>query len=225
MTRFYLRFMIYPLIVAGVVILLVCAQPHNDHDLRWLPVNNCLSACFLGIHPGKTTIEEAVKLLKAHPWISQVMPMNTRGSYRIGWFWSDDVPDFLKHTTTNPDFPADGGITFDNGVVRNIGFNTHLTFGDIALAWTYPNESQLVLPGLMIGEDSSVLAVVNIKYDDYQISGTLNCPYTTHIWQTPIHINVTRAPNPLFLGFMPADGRSFLGSIRHTSQLMCSRQF
>ncbi|MBA3869066.1 MAG: hypothetical protein H0X30_07925 [Anaerolineae bacterium] len=221
MTRFYIRCALVALIITSLAILLVRAQPPND-DLRQMPANNCLSSCFMGIHPGVTTFEEAVKLLKAHPWVSKVTSDDPN---QLGWLWSDQAPNFLQNAAVNPVYPVNDEIIFEDGVVSTININTRLTFGDIALAWKYPDESQLVLPGLMIGEDSSVLSVINIKYEGFQVIGTLKCPYTTHIWQTPIHISITRKPNPMFPGLMPNEGQSFLSTIRHTSYLMCSRQY
>jgi len=230
MTRFYVRFMLCALVTVGFATLLVHAQPYDDYELRWLPVNNCFTACFMGIRPGKTTLEEAAKLLKAHPWVNQVVTLKEDNPYQMGWTWSDNAPPFLRNVRMNPTSPINGEIFFDKGIVSNIGFSTHLTFGDIALAWRYPDDSQLILPGLMIAPDASVLALINIEYQGFRVSGTLNCPYAMHIWQTPIRINVM-ANNMVDFDpstvstFIPVDKQNFLGSIRHASDLMCSRQY
>jgi hypothetical protein len=131
----------------------------------------------------------------------------------------------LRNIAPDPAFFANGRVIFDKGIVANISFDTHLTFGDIALAWRYPDESQLVLPGLMIEPDSSILAIINIAYQNFRVNGTLDCPYTAHIWQTPVHISVVYNTVMPVVSIRPMDIPNFLGSIRRATRLMCSRQF
>jgi hypothetical protein len=226
MTRFYVRGVLCALVAISITTLLALIHPHDDYELRWMLPNSCLASCFMGIRPGVTTVEEATKLLKAHPWVNQVIMIKNSAPYQMAWTWSDKAPDFLKNAPTNPELPISGEILFDKGVASNIGFSTHLTFGDIALAWRYPDDAQLIFPALIIAPDSSVLAVISIEYQDFRVSGTLNCPYSTHIWQTPIYISVMdKSSLAVFSNAIPINGRNFLGRIRHTSHLMCSRQY
>jgi hypothetical protein len=226
MTRLFARCTLCLLIVASLTILLIHASPYDDHDLRRLPVVNCQASCFMGIYPGITTLRDATHLLTTHPWVSQVTAITKNNSDQLLWTWSDKAPSFLRSAAANPTFYAGGRVVFDKGIVANINFDTHLTFGDIALAWRYPDESQLVLPGLMIKPDSSILAIVNIAYQNFRVNGILDCPYTTHIWQTPVHISVVYNINTMpVVSIRPMDIPNFLGSIRRTTRLMCSRQF
>lgn len=226
MTRFLLRSSLYALAAIGMAALLALTQLSDNPQLRGLLTDSCLASCFMGVRPGVTTVEEAKTLLEAHPWVDRVIMIKNDEPYQMAWTWSDQAPDFLKSAPNTSELPYDGEILFHKGIASNIGFSTDLTFGDVALAWHYPEDAQLLFPALIIAPDSSVLAVISVEYQDFHVRGTLNCPYSSHLWQTPIFINIMEKANLLDVSNTVAiGGRNFLGRIRHTSRLMCSRQF
>jgi hypothetical protein len=225
MTRFLLRSTLCALAAIGVAALLALVQLSDNQQLRGLLADNCLASCFMGIRPGVTTVEEAKTLLETHPWVDQVIMIKDDDPYQMAWTWSDKAPDFLKNAPTNAEHTDSGRILFHKGIASNIGFSTDLTFGDIALAWHYPEDAQLLFPALIIAPDSSVLAAISVEYQDFRVRGTLYCPYSAHIWQTPVFINVMDKSNLIDVSnTVPIGGQNFLGRIRKTSRIMCNRR-
>jgi hypothetical protein len=205
--------------------LLALVQLSDNHQLRELLTDSCLASCFMGVRPGVTTVEEAKTLLEAHPWVDRVIMIKNDEPYQMAWTWSKQAPDFLKNASNASELPFDGEILFHKGIASNIGFTTHLTFGDIALAWHYPDDAQLLFPALIIAPDSSVLAAISVEYQDFRVRGTLYCPYSAHIWQTPVFINIMNKSNLIDVSnTVPIGGQNFLGRIRKTSRIMCNRR-
>ena len=85
-------------VVFAVGLFLIHAQPYNEHERhqRFIP-DGCPAACFVGIQPGVTTVDEALMLLQASRWISQVdnRTVNNVSGY-ISWQWSDQKPDWIS---------------------------------------------------------------------------------------------------------------------------------
>lgn len=70
MPRLYLRLALLPIVLLTVVLLVIRAQPYDDHELRELLLpSDCVMPCFMGIRPGITTRDEAMKLLAASGWV------------------------------------------------------------------------------------------------------------------------------------------------------------
>src|SRR5215468_1742980 len=73
MLRFYTRLMVILLVLFATVPILAHAQPYDDHDLRKLLLpEGCPAPCFMGIRPGVTTTDEAVKLLEKSGWAEHI---------------------------------------------------------------------------------------------------------------------------------------------------------
>ncbi len=55
---------------------IIRAQPYDDSELRAFltPPSGCAMPCFMGIRPGVTTADEAIAILEAHEWVSNVNP-------------------------------------------------------------------------------------------------------------------------------------------------------
>lgn len=84
------------------------AQPAGHDDLAVLlaPPDGCEIPCFLGIRPGKSTVSEALAVLRNHEWISQPrMSAPGNGFSVISWQWSG-----LQPALINDDYP--GRLTF-----------------------------------------------------------------------------------------------------------------
>jgi len=225
MTRFLLHSTLCTLAAIGIAALLALVQLSDNQQLRGLLADSCRASCFMGVRPGVTTVDEAKTLLNANPWVERVMMIKNDEPYQMAWTWSKQAPDFLKHASNASELPFDGEILFHEGIASNIGFSTDLTFGDIALAWHYPDDAQLLFPALIIAPDSSVLASISVEYQDFRVRGTLYCPYSAHIWQTPVFINVMNKSNLIDVSnTVPIGGQNFLGRIRKTSRMMCNRR-
>src|SRR4051794_14092484 len=65
-----IRLAILLIVLFTAVLLLIHAQPYDDHELRQLLLpEGCPAPCFMGIRPGVTTMDEALELLKKSGWI------------------------------------------------------------------------------------------------------------------------------------------------------------
>src|SRR3954452_886073 len=92
MLRFYLRLVSLPILLFTAVLLLIHAQPYDDHELRQLLLpDGCPAPCFMGIRPGVTTIEEAGRILEASEWAKDVQ----NGPFDLIWRWSNRKPDWI----------------------------------------------------------------------------------------------------------------------------------
>jgi hypothetical protein len=92
-------------------------QASDDSALRALIAfpERCQSACFLGLRPGYTFIDTAVRTLDRHAW---VVDLNNgvglmSGSGELTWRWSEATPDII-----NVAFPGQARIT--DGVVSAV---------------------------------------------------------------------------------------------------------
>jgi len=94
MLRFYLRLIFIPVLIFTLVLILIRARPYDDHGLRKLLLpEGCPSPCFMGIRPGVTTGEEAIRILKMSGWVTQV----TQDLNVISWTWNGKQPHYLAH--------------------------------------------------------------------------------------------------------------------------------
>jgi hypothetical protein len=225
MIHFYLRVALIPCVIFIVVLLFIRAQLYDDQQLRQaLPPAGCTAPCFMDIHPGMTTSKEAMTLLKVHAWVAKVVTINADNPYQIWWTWSKNAPDFLKSVPINPTFPVNGEILSPDEVVSSILFTPHLTLGDIVLAKGLPPMSQLIFGGIILRPSQSVPAIISFEYpaDGFWASATLQCPYTSNLWNAPARLTITNDFNGMSLGTVRAiDRKTFLNSIHRTSNLMC----
>jgi hypothetical protein len=65
MTCAFLRLSLPLILLFTAALAVIRAQPYDDHELRELLLPaGCPAPCFMGIRPGVTTVEEAVKILE-----------------------------------------------------------------------------------------------------------------------------------------------------------------
>src|SRR5437868_2844239 len=89
MPRFYLRLILTPFLLFSTALLLIFAQPYDDHELRQLLIpKGCPAPCFIGIRPGVTTMEETLAILKSNQWIGDIQ----QHAGTIEWTWSEASP-------------------------------------------------------------------------------------------------------------------------------------
>lgn len=76
---------------------LIRAQPFKDDDLRAaLMPAGCAQPCFIGLQPGRTTLIEAIDLLRRHVWVTNIQNEYSITGYRvITWEWSGSQPDWI----------------------------------------------------------------------------------------------------------------------------------
>ncbi len=131
MTRFYIRLAVLPVLLFTVVVLLIHIQLYDDHELRQiLSPRTCSAPCFLGIRPGVTTVDEALKILKATGWTEQIDQYSSNISIK----WNDNSPAWLSKNRLF------SGTVFwiDGGLVTQFILETNLMIGDIQLSLGQP---------------------------------------------------------------------------------------
>src|SRR5690349_2597637 len=128
MTRYYLRLVILPFLVIALGLLLVRAQPYDDHELRELLLpEGCPMPCFMGIRPGITAVDEAIKILETSNWVDKI---DYRPGDRIMQVtWSSNAPFWLA----NREGRRSSFISINDDVVAEFQFDTNITLADIQL--------------------------------------------------------------------------------------------
>src|SRR4051812_46421963 len=106
MSRFYLHLFVLPLALFSAMLLLIQAQPYDDHQLRDLLIpDGCPAPCFMGIRPGMTTMQEARNILEASGWTDHVVlnsgiNLTANDSFiSVSWEWNDKRSPLLDATT------------------------------------------------------------------------------------------------------------------------------
>jgi hypothetical protein len=135
MLRFYSRFALIPIALFTVALLLIHAQPYDDHELRSLLLpDGCPSPCFIGIRPGVTTADEAAAILKSSQWIGKLVDA---GGYslelrNLSWDWSDQKPTWIVES-------ARGYADAAGGYITSMTIETHFSLGAVRLAFGAPD--------------------------------------------------------------------------------------
>jgi len=135
------RFMFIVISLMTTTILLVRAQPYDDHAVSGLLITkDCDAPCFMGIQPGITTAGEAVKLLESHEWVTNIearytdfgQSTNTFWGY-VYWQWKPDSP-LWTHIPSNRLGLHDAFLRILDGHVNEIDFSTSLPLGAAVLS-------------------------------------------------------------------------------------------
>jgi hypothetical protein len=129
------------LLFAGVMVV-IRAHPYDDDDLRaFLIPDDCPSPCWQGIKPGRMSVENALSVLRAHTWISQV-DTSLYDGFRgwIRWDWSGREPPWIIHSERD-------NLWIDENRVVNVSLMTRIRFGEVWLAlgapdWTTTYQTQ-----------------------------------------------------------------------------------
>jgi hypothetical protein len=165
-------------VLAAIILMIgfIHTQPRDEVDLHafLLPDDNCPAACFMGIQPGKTTAQNAIAILQAHPWVAEVK----ENDYGIAWIWSGAQSPLI-------DSNHSGHITIDpqGKVIANMSVYTNISMANVWLVLGMPQ---------MGGIDG---------FSDYQFHTAyymdrglmlyydVSCPLSTQAyWSTPVQI-------------------------------------
>lgn len=96
MTRPFLRLSLLLIILFAAALTIIRAQPYDDHQLRELLLPaGCPAPCFMGIQPGVTTVEEAVKILEASEWVEDYQLDGQIFTVR----WNNNSPSWLANNS------------------------------------------------------------------------------------------------------------------------------
>jgi hypothetical protein len=185
MVRFYLRFIPFVFIIAAIVLILTRAQPYTDYDLRQLFVpENCAAPCFMGIHPGITTVDEAVQILKSSGWTADIR-MQPSTSRWIVVQWNKNAPAWFRP----PNVYNEASMAMLDSRIDEIHVSTALRLSDAELLFGRANATYISVFNGMTG-DSHDFPVLN--YSAAYISRSMlvaisqRCSGAAHIThQTP----------------------------------------
>ena len=130
-------------------IALIRAQPYDDRELRALlvPAQDCAELCLMGIQPGVTTAQEAIRILENHEWVAEIDGAQSQEFWealtmpgfaipRVHWTWNDHSPAWLSQN-------QNGELWLVDGQVRYVGVYTSFLLGDILLTLGNPDSSNL----------------------------------------------------------------------------------
>ncbi len=158
---------------------------------------DCLSPCWQGIHPGETSLDDAVALLRANAWVgmvTQIGALSSEGGFAtvINWEWSSAFP------YGRSSHAVDGSLVGQNGIVQQIYLLTDLRFGDVWLSLGKPDG------GTVDYIDDTRLRIENtVFYADEGMSATVstvgNCSTgAVDYWRLPTSFWLrTRATIPV----------------------------
>lgn len=134
MIRWHIRITLFTVMLFSAVLLLMRAQPYVYSRQQTLVLDGCSAACFVGIQPGVTSVEDAVTLLESSQWVSAVdnRTINNVSGY-ISWKWSDQKPAWISTD-------QDGEIWATQKQVVQIMIYGSLQLGDIRLILGSPNQ-------------------------------------------------------------------------------------
>src|SRR5262245_8953098 len=149
MTRFYLRFFPFLLILFLIPAFLIRAQPYDDHELRDLLMpDNCEMPCFMGIRPDVTTMDDALKLLRGSRWVSKMIITKVKNGRieRLRWTWNNLAPAIYNRKIT-AEVESNFTETKSAAVVRNIEIGTTFPVIGLYLIWGEPDATDSGSPG------------------------------------------------------------------------------
>ena len=223
MSHFYFRFALIPITLFAAALLLIHAQPYDDHELRELLLpEGCPAPCFMGIRPGVTTFDETVKLLRASSWVDRLTigepePSSSRTA-RITWIWSETAPYLFKLPPPQFDYGRQGFIDFDDhNLVDRVLIETNIEFGAIWPLWNHQIYYRIETghgPDELIPFKWNSWANYGILSLEYwiQASGQYTCPVMRIRWEDKMNLEYDNNPLEKYDGFYK--GNNFLPDIR-----------
>lgn len=202
-------------VIFTVPTLLIRSQPFYDRAASVLMYDqNCTLPCFVRIHPGSTSMEQAVQLMGSHDWIANradEIPSPIRNAIFYGslvpktifeWRWSDLLPDWI-------DGDQQGSMIFEDSGVFDLTIGTRLRLGEILLAFGQPDVASYVASSGQSGRrfeftgwytDEGMLVISTGRCP---LLGYYDLPVRIRFRSNPPNLNVTeskftvcRAPSP-----------------------------
>lgn len=140
--RLYMRLTSGLLLLLSITLVLIRAQPFEYSGLSSLMItDNCLQPCFMGIHPGITTANEARAILDQRglvsQWIDLPQPAEQSGdaasSGVLRWHWSIKRPALFTGVEANLVYNRKTGIVMTFGLM-----STRLSLGNLLVELGQP---------------------------------------------------------------------------------------
>jgi hypothetical protein len=177
------------LVVTGLATLLICAPRYDPGSVSAFFANSCTAMpCWQGIRPGVTTFNQALSLLRAHPWINEVSEVyasprsDAKGTILIYWTWSADYP---FGGSASPQ----GIIVTDQGMVVQIYLTADIPLGDLwlTLGGAQGGSVATVVDNTPLHFDHTALFIRNGIAATASIQVDCANPYP-HFWEAPIYM-------------------------------------
>lgn len=179
-SRFYLRLTLIPIALFTALLLIIHAQPYDDHELRELLFpEGCPAPCFMGIRPGVTTMEEARTRLEASGWTrdfhfaSGINLTGTDTFVSLTWQWNDNRSPLLD--ATSPAFIV-GFEQSADALVDEIYVATTVPVGMIPILLQAPQRYRFGTLFPPASVTARILARLSTLYDKVEASVNLVCP-------------------------------------------------
>lgn len=163
------------------------AQPYMDGELSaFLFEGDCALPCFMGIRPGVTTTQEAVRLLEQHPWVGKVTQHIWFGgpaTSLYSWSWNGQQPAFINAS-------APGVFSTRGNMVDVLQVTTAISLGEF---WLLNRPQQG-----MIAHEPGELSYTAIYLDGaLEVQTVLFCPLRlATFWQAQAQMQMSIYPRP-----------------------------
>lgn len=161
------------------------ALAHDDADLRaFLSDGGCALPCWYGIRPGETRMEDAIAILRAHPWVArQMVDADISSPNREGalwWRWNGSQPAYI-------DGARDGRLAMRGNIVQYIVLPTTIPMGDIHVLFGRPERGMMARSGEYPG-----MVYLYAVFGGVQARNAAACPvWVADIWRAPVQLNLT----------------------------------
>ncbi len=173
-------------------LLVIRAQPYDDHDLRELLLpDGCPAPCFMGIRPGVTTAEEAMAILEASGWASDIQSTNgtrtTDGQkfITVNWVWNGKQSPLINRLYRGYIISYEQNV---RSFVDVVHVSTVVTNGSIDL-FLQPLIAYDIDTGMPDWRGKIPFGITMI-YDHVEVSAHLECPLNIRgIWAYRATIN------------------------------------
>lgn len=197
--RFYLRLVLMLIVILIIALMVIHAQPYDDHELRELLLpEGCPAPCFMGIRPGVTTEDEVVVILKASEWVdpnsinileTKAYPNATVGdqSSLIEWRWTQHANRLL---ITDENYIAGSIFTRDNRVEK-MTIYIHLRLGEIYTS--LGNPTKVSFASIRKVRPPWGITVFHL-YPQYGFefqSNIYSCPYLASLWMPEVRVEIS----------------------------------
>jgi hypothetical protein len=180
-----LRFALPLTLLFTLMIVVVQARPYDQTELYPLIVReDCSTPCFIGIQPGITTPDEAVALLAASGWTTELMNYGNSFRLPVQWKWGEAAPDIFRNVKNT----FDGALAVRDGRVAYIELRTTLSAGQTWLEWGQPEWYSYVLKdrwplGSPIPPDPFFSVYSNVV-----VLIPAECPYLRSFWTSEVNL-------------------------------------
>lgn len=164
-----------------VAVGMIRAWPVDNSDLSdfLLGTDDCPALCFLGIYPGRTTVEQALDQLRTHEWVgSAQLNASGRGYGDIRWQWSGQQSAFID--TTRParitfywDDEDPDGPRLNDSIIETLTIYTDIRMYRLQAWFGLPDNGTSAFRN---DENLGYAATYNVDYGMVDISTVMTCP-------------------------------------------------